>query len=142
MKRLEWTPNRINLEVDAKEPTTVLVNQNWAREWRASVGTVRSEEQLLAVDVPAGKNVVVLEYKDRFLDVCLLVSLLSLLGIAFVMVRDGSRWAHRERARWATLPFWPDGSVPTLCPEGRETPTPTSGTAEKADDVAPPSAKD
>ena len=68
MKRLEWTPNEITLEVDAKEPTTVLVNQNWAAQWRSSLGTVKSVDKLLAVDVPAGKNVLVLQYKDRFLD--------------------------------------------------------------------------
>ena len=111
VKRLEWTPNRITLDVDAKEPTTVLVNQNWAAPWRSSIGTVKSVEKLLAVDVPAGKNVVVLKYTDRFLDLCLLVSLTTLLGVAFVLGRDGVRWAKRERARWATLPLWPDDPV-------------------------------
>ncbi|MBX3197357.1 MAG: hypothetical protein KF894_04295, partial [Labilithrix sp.] len=113
VKRLAWTPNEITLEVDAKEPTTVLVNQNWAPQWRTSVGAVKSVEKLLAVDVPAGKNVVVLAYKDRFLGFCLLVSLASLLGVAFVLGRDGVRWVKRERARWDTLPLWPaDAPVP------------------------------
>lgn len=111
VKRLEWTPNRITLDVDAKEPTTVLVNQNWAAPWRSNVGVVKSVEKLLAVDVPAGKNVVVLAYKDRFLDLCLLASLSTLLGVAFVLGRDGVRWAKRERARWATLPLWPEDSA-------------------------------
>ena len=61
--------------------------------------------------MPGGKNVVVLEYKDRFLAACLLVSLASLLGVAFVFGRDGVRWAKRERARWATLPLWPEEAV-------------------------------
>lgn len=112
VKRLEWTPNAITLEVDAKEPTTILVNQNWAPQWRASIGTVKSFEKLLAVDVPGGKNVVVLQYKDRFLGACLFVSLVSLLGVVFVLGRDGVRWAKRERARWSTLPLWPDDPPP------------------------------
>ncbi len=111
--RREWTPNRITLDVDAKEPATVLVNQNWAPQWRASVGTMRNHERLLAVDVPAGKNVVVLEYKDRFLDFCLLISLGSLLGVAYVLGRDAVRWAKGERLRWATLPVLADSPLPS-----------------------------
>ncbi len=112
VKRLEWTPNAIKLEVDAKEPTTILVNQNWAPQWRASVGSVKSVEKLLAVDVPGGKNVVLLQYKDRFLDACLLVSLVTLLGVVFVVGRDGVRWVKRESARWDSLPLWPGGPAP------------------------------
>jgi hypothetical protein len=112
VKRLDWTPNAIKLEVDAKEPTTILVNQNWAPQWRANIGTVKSVEKLLAVDVPGGKNVVELEYKDRFLGACLLVSLVTLLGVVFVLGRDGVRWAKRERTRWDTLPLWPGDPVP------------------------------
>jgi hypothetical protein len=108
VRRLAWTPNEITLEVDAKEPTTVLVNQNWAPAWRSNVGAVRSVDMLLGVDVPAGKNVVVLAYKDRFLDLCLLVSLATLLGVAYVLGRDLVRWARRLRERWAELPTWPD----------------------------------
>ncbi|HVJ91565.1 MAG TPA: hypothetical protein VM580_17300, partial [Labilithrix sp.] len=135
VKRLEWTPNKITLEVDAKEPTTVLVNQNWAAPWRASVGTVKSFEKLLAVDVPAGKNVVVLEYSDRFLNTCLLVSLASLLGVAFVLGRDGVRWAKRERARWDTLPMWP-GGAPVATNGGVAAPGETSAAAP-TDEVSP-----
>lgn len=121
VKRLDWTPNEITLEVDAKEPTTVLVNQNWAPQWRSSVGAVKSVEKLLAVDVPAGKNVLVLSYKDRFLGFCLLVSLASLLGVTFVLGRDVVRWAKRERARWDTLPLWPDeAAAPNDAPAARD----------------------
>ncbi|HVH47785.1 MAG TPA: hypothetical protein VM925_35860 [Labilithrix sp.] len=120
VKRLEWSPNKISLEVDAKEPTTVLVNQNWAAEWRTSIGAVKSVDKLLAVDVPAGKNVVVLDYSDRFLGFCLLVSLASLVGVAFVFGRDGVRWAKAERARWATLPFWPLGPDAHAAKDGED----------------------
>jgi hypothetical protein len=118
VKRLEWTPNKITLEVDAKEPTTIRVNQNWAPEWRTNLGHVKSVEKLLAVDVPAGKNVVVLEYSDRFLGFCLLVSLASLLGLVYVVGRDGVRWAARENARWDALPLWPiePAAEPPLAP--------------------------
>ncbi|MBX3222236.1 MAG: hypothetical protein KF795_17085 [Labilithrix sp.] len=135
VKRLVWTPNEITLEVDAKEPTTVLVNQNWAAEWRSNVGVVKSVEKLLAVDVPAGKHVVVLSYKDRFLGACLLVSLASLLGVAFVLGRDGVRWAKRERARWATLPLWPhEIAEPAATAETDGTAAPPEPSASASDE--------
>jgi hypothetical protein len=108
VKRLSWSPNEIELEVDAKEATTIYVNQNWAPEWRASVGTVKSVDKLLAIDVPAGKNTIVLAYRDRALMGCLLVSLLSLLAFLGVFAREGFRWAKGEAVRWRTMPTWPD----------------------------------
>jgi hypothetical protein len=140
VKRLEWTPNKITLEVDAKEPTRILVNQNYAPQWRASVGTVKDFEKLLAVDVPAGKNVLVLAYKDRFLDFCLLISLASLLGVGYVFGRDGLRWAKRERARWATLPLWPDEPAPTTtttAPHKAESPAEEPEAADDRERAAP-----
>jgi hypothetical protein len=108
VKRLSWSPNEITLEVDAREATTIHVNQNWAPEWRTDVGTVKSDDKLLAVDVPAGKNVVTLAYRDRALYACLLVSLVSLLGLVGFFARDGWRWLGGERKRWRTMPTWPD----------------------------------
>jgi hypothetical protein len=108
VKRLSWSPNEIELEVDAKEPTTIYINQNWAPEWRASVGTVKSVDKLLAIDVPAGKNKILLAYRDRALMACLLVSLLSALALLGVLAREGFRWVKAETMRWQDLPMWPD----------------------------------
>ena len=108
VKRLFWSPNEIKLEVDAKEATTIYVNQNWAPEWRASIGTVKSVDKLLAVDVPAGKNTLVLAYRDHALLACLLVSLLSVLVLFGIFAREGVRWLKAESGRWDTLPTWPD----------------------------------
>ncbi|MBX3191365.1 MAG: hypothetical protein KF819_30485 [Labilithrix sp.] len=108
VKRLSWSPNEIKLEVDAKEAATIHVNQNWAAEWRSDVGAVKSVEKLLAVDVPAGKHVVTLAYRDRALFACLMVSLVSLLAFVFVFAREGVRWFRRESAAWADIPTWPD----------------------------------
>jgi hypothetical protein len=108
VKRLSWTPNVIELEVDAREATTIRVNQNWAPAWQSSVGRVMSDEKLLAVEVPAGKHHVTLAYRDRSLVACLLVSLASLLAVLGVFARDGSRLLRRARAGWRALPTWPD----------------------------------
>lgn len=132
VKRLVWSPLAIELEVDAKEPTTIYVNQNWAPQWRTSIGTVKSVEKLLAVDVPAGKNIVRLEYKDRFLVGCLLVSLATLLGILYVFGRDGGRWLRTEWAKFDDLPWWPadlDAAPARAEPTGGE---PASSEPERA----------
>ena len=108
VKRIQWTPNEITLEVDAKEATTIRVNQNWAPEWTTSVGTVKNEQQLLTVEVPAGKNTVVIAFRDRMLTICLLISLLALLTVIAVFAREGYRWVRAELVRWRSLPTWPD----------------------------------
>lgn len=56
VRRLGWSPNRIVLAVELSRPGVLLVNQNWDSGWRSSVGTVRSEQGLLAVDLPAGSH--------------------------------------------------------------------------------------
>lgn len=146
VKRLSWSPNVIELEVDAREPTTVLVNQNWAPAWTTNVGTVKSVEKLLAVDVPAGKSVVRLAYKDGFLFFCLSVSGLSLLALAFVFGRDGVRWLRAEATAWKTMPWWPDQAREDEGDDGDavgdEAP-PTSEAAEASPDrdAEPPATK-
>jgi hypothetical protein len=106
--RKSWSPNVIELDVDAKEATTIFINQNYAPAWRTSVGTVRNHEKLLAVDVPAGKYTVELAYRDRLLSFCLLLSLGTLLGVLYVFGKAGWLWFEAERVRWATMPTWPD----------------------------------
>jgi hypothetical protein len=129
VKRLSWSPNEIELAIDAKEATTIYVNQNWAPEWRSSVGTVKSVEKLLAIDVPAGSYKLVLAYKDRALMACLSVSLLSLLVLLFVFAREGLRWMRAESARWSTLATWPD----ELPVEGEPAPSESAAASESAD---------
>jgi hypothetical protein len=50
------TPNSFTLEVDAPEPTTVLLNTSWARGWRTNIGQTREQAHQLVVDVPAGHH--------------------------------------------------------------------------------------
>ena len=111
--RKSWSPNVIELDVDAKEPTTIFVNQNWAPQWQSSVGTVKNHDMLLAVDVPAGKYTLELAYKDTLLRASLFLSLLSLLGVLYVFGRAGVGWVRAERLRWRTLPTWPDEPLRT-----------------------------
>ncbi|MBX3231101.1 MAG: hypothetical protein KIT84_37190 [Labilithrix sp.] len=107
VKRISWSPNAIVLDVDAKAATTILVNQNWAPEWRSNVGTVRSEELLLAVDVPAGKHTLRLNYTSWVVYLSALLSLVTLLALLWYGGRHVVRAAKRERVRFETLPLWP-----------------------------------
>jgi hypothetical protein len=85
--RTEWTPNRIKLHVVATGPTTILVNQNWARSWRSNVGSVRNHEGLLAIDVPAGTHELVVRYRDQAVFLGLGTSIVTLLVLAVLGVR-------------------------------------------------------
>jgi len=118
VKRLSWSPNEIVLEVDAHAATTIRVNQNWAPEWRTDVGQIKNDDKLLAVEVPAGKSVVTLAYRDRALLACLLVSLLSALALLGYFAREGVRWSIAMRDRWETMPTWPDESEEDADAEG------------------------
>lgn len=91
VKRVRWTPNAIDLHVEASAATTVLINQNWARGFRTNVGTVRSHDGLLAIDVPAGVHELTVRYRDPMI----FVGLVTSLGTAIGLLVHGA-WAWRR----------------------------------------------
>jgi hypothetical protein len=54
VKRIRWSPNKIELEATLSKPATVLINQNYQPGWSSSAGKVHAQDGLLAVDLPAG----------------------------------------------------------------------------------------
>ncbi len=64
IEELGWTPHSIRFRAQLARPATVLVNQNFAPQFGANVGTVHSHDGLLAVDLPAGTSEVTLRYRD------------------------------------------------------------------------------
>ncbi len=54
VKRLRWSPNKIELEATLTKPATVLINQNYQPGWSSSEGKVHSQDGLLAIDLCAG----------------------------------------------------------------------------------------
>lgn len=98
VERVSWSPNAITLQVDARAPTTILVNQNYASEWRSNIGTVRSHEELLGVDVPAGRNVVTLRYRDPWIYAGLGVSLIAWGAVLVLLVAYLARRARSVAA--------------------------------------------
>jgi hypothetical protein len=86
VRRVHWSPNRIDLDVNTTRPTTVIVNQNFGPGWRAQGGTLVSEDGLLAARVPAGRSAVTFSYLPPLLIPGLAISLVAALAAAAYVV--------------------------------------------------------
>lgn len=91
VKRITWSPNRIELAVSLTRPATLLVNQNYQSGWSSSVGTVYSRDGLVAVDLPAGEHRLRLRMWPPLCTVGLLAMALALLVTAWLWRRDARR---------------------------------------------------
>lgn len=86
-RRVEWTPNRVEVDVEAAQAAVLLVNQNWHPGWKASVGEVVSRDGLLGVQLPPGRHRVVLRFLPRSAWGGAAVSLLAGAGLAWLAWR-------------------------------------------------------
>jgi hypothetical protein len=103
VRRVHWSPNRIDLDVDLRRPATVIVNQNFGPGWRVTGGTIANEGGLLAVRVPQGHHGVTFRYLPRSVVIGGTVSLLAALGAAiFVLVVRRRRGTSLTDRRWRT----------------------------------------
>jgi hypothetical protein len=107
VQRLDWSPHRIELRVNARAPSTILVNQNWAPAWRSNVGTVVSEEGLLGIRVPPGEHHMILRHRDSRALFGAAVSFGTLGALLFLGWRQTRRWTLATIARVRALPWWP-----------------------------------
>ena len=110
VKRVAWSPNRIDLHVDVSRPARVLVNQNWAPGWHASVGKVVSHEGLIAIDVPAGAQDVALSFRPWSTLGGGAATLASLLALALIVRRSrrsGEILSPRQRTITVGLMIMP-----------------------------------
>ena len=90
------TQSSFTFDVTAEHPTRILLNSAYDHGWRASVGDVAAfDEDLLAVDVPAGANHVVVKYWPHGLTAGMVLAALSAAGIVAFFVWDGRK---RRRA--------------------------------------------
>ncbi|MCI0570081.1 MAG: hypothetical protein L0Y66_04955 [Myxococcaceae bacterium] len=105
--RRSWTPNRLDVEVDAKRPTVLRVNQNWHPGWKTSVGEVLSRDGLLAVSLPAGRHLVTLRFLPRSALGGAAVSALAATCLALLAWRTRRRGqlSGPEACVWALLPL-------------------------------------
>jgi hypothetical protein len=81
VKRVAWSPHRIDLRVALDRPTTLLVNQNDHRGWRTSAGRKVHRNGLIAVELPAGDHEVVLSFRDPLIGWGAAITLLTILGL-------------------------------------------------------------
>jgi hypothetical protein len=118
-RRVAWTPNRLEVEVEAAGPVVLRINQNWHPGWRASVGEVFSREGLLAVRLPAGRHPVVLRFLPRSALGGLAVSGLAWVGLGCVAWRARRRGGRMgwEVAVAALVPLLAWGALRSAWPE-------------------------
>lgn len=121
-----WSPNRLDFTATLARPTRVVINQNYHRGWKASVGTVVSADGLLAVELPAGTSALTLRFLPRSAVGGLLTSSLALLALFLVMRARGLSLMHLGLA---SLPLVvgavlaltnPEATLPSTEPRGPE----------------------
>lgn len=96
VQRLGWSPNELELEVETRAGGTVAVNQNAAAGWSTNVGGIAEYQGLLAVEVPAGRHLVTLTYREAGFVPLAIVSLTTLLAIGVWLIR--AVWRRIGRA--------------------------------------------
>jgi hypothetical protein len=107
VRRVLWSPNRIVLDIDARRPTKVLVNQNWAPGWRVEGGAAidGGEAGLLAATVAAGRHTVTFRYLPRPFVIGAVVSLLAAAGaVLFVLLERRRRRSAGDPGLGAATP--------------------------------------
>jgi len=98
--------NRLALEVETPEPALLIISDNYYPAWRATVDgedtpVLRADYTLRAVQVPAGRHEVLLEYHSPLLQASVWTTILSVLAGAGVVVGGATR-QRRERAAKTT----------------------------------------
>jgi hypothetical protein len=89
VENVSRTHNRFTLDVDVKEPSRILLNSGFDLGWESNVGTVVSNDTLLALDLPAGHHHVQMRYWPRRLTLGICLTVLGLIGsLGFLMRRQ------------------------------------------------------
>ena len=86
LTQTQWSPNRLSFDVTADAPTTLVINQNYDIDWRvvSGKGAMTSDDDRLAVAIPAGHQQLTIAYRPAHIG---LAFLLTLVGwIAFFLL--------------------------------------------------------
>jgi hypothetical protein len=80
-----WTPNRLSYQVNAIEPTSLVINQAMYRGWHLvrGDGLVYPEDGLIAVRVPSGRQEIELVYTPNHI---VAASAIALFAVAILIV--------------------------------------------------------
>ncbi|MET0283234.1 MAG: hypothetical protein ABW352_02145 [Polyangiales bacterium] len=101
-RRLDWSPNGIDVLVELRAPGKLLINQNYHPGWHSSVGTLVDHEGLIGVELPAGKHEVHVRFRPRS---AVFGGLITLASFAFAF----AWWTQRRR-----VSAYAAGAVPVL----------------------------
>lgn len=94
--RRGWSPNELELEVETEGGGLVAVNQNADRGWTSDVGDIVAHHGLLAVEVPPGRHLVTLTYREASFLPCTIISVATLLlGLGWVATARTRGWRRR-----------------------------------------------
>jgi hypothetical protein len=93
--QIRWTPNRMSYEVDAPEPTSLVINQTMYPGWHLSHGdgSVYAEQGLMAVRIPAAHQEIELAYTPTHIFIAFAIALLALATLIVVW------WIETRRSR-------------------------------------------
>ena len=99
---VQFGPNRIKAEVDAAEPSMVVLSQTYYHLWQVEVDgqatpLLRANVAFSAFEVPAGKHHVELVYRDTNLKIGAVISLLSIAIGCVVWFRTPKLQEMREK---------------------------------------------
>ncbi len=91
-----WTPNRLSYEVEAPEPTSLVVNQTMYPGWHLAHGDglLYPENGLIAVRVPSGHQEIELVYTPHHIVAAcavVLIALAVLIIVWWIEIRSGSK---------------------------------------------------
>lgn len=100
-----WTPRRIELDVEVRRATRLRINQNHHHGWRTNVGTVVSDDGLLAVELEPGSHRLALSFMPRSFVAGAFAS-----GLALIAVILAWRGRLQRRSVWAMAM-----GLPVLC---------------------------
>ncbi|MDP8298422.1 MAG: hypothetical protein P9L88_00745 [Candidatus Tantalella remota] len=97
VKSMEWSSNRIIVDVEQAQPDNLIINQNYDKEWGSPNGRVYDAGGLLGLELSgAGTEKVELIYRPGALYAGAAVSLITLLAaIMFLMIP----WMKRKKGR-------------------------------------------
>jgi hypothetical protein len=102
VRLIRWTPNALSYDVSTSALSTLVINQNFDSSWRvvSGRGTVVDYQNLLAVTLPAGAQVIELRYVDSRLmlgaAITMLTLFVALLLCRFERRRPVARVDYRE----------------------------------------------
>ncbi|MFZ0890265.1 MAG: hypothetical protein WA005_17635 [Candidatus Binataceae bacterium] len=84
-----WTVNALSFDVDVPVPTVMVVNQNYDPGWHLAQGQgmVVSKYNLIGVEIPAGKQHIVLAYGSRPFLIGLGITLATFVMMSLLLVR-------------------------------------------------------